>query len=216
MNFSQITIVASHAPILLNVIYAGVCYKTLENELKVFSWFIFLSGVVQFASLALWFAGKNNMPLLHFYVAAGFTSLAWFYKTILKGFVNAKIIGCITLLFLLFTGANSLFLQDIYTFNSNALTVESILVTVFALFTFIFLLNDIVKENSGHTITSLNWINYGLFIYYSSCLLLFYSGEIFTRLFSLAINQYTWIYHSFFSVIMYTCFLFGLWKRRRT
>jgi hypothetical protein len=215
MNFSQIVIIISHIPVLLTVLYAAFCYKKMGIELKVFSWFVFLSGLIQFVSLAFWYAGKNNMPLLHFYVAAGFTSLAMFYKTILKGFINAKIIWCITILFLLFTSINTIFIQSIYAFNSYALTVESVLVIILALFTFIFFLNDIVKETGIRDIKSLNWINYGLFIYYSSCLLIFYSGAIISQ-FSTNLNQYTWIYHSFFSIVMYTCFLVGLWKRVKT
>jgi|SRR5690349_10560748 len=216
MTFSEIIIVLSHVPILLTVVYAAVFYKQLDYVLKVFSWFIFLSGSIQFTSLAFWYASKNNMPLLHVYVAAGFICLAWFYKTLLNGFINAKIIWLIAILFLLFTIINSLFFQTVLTFNSNALTVESILIIILALFTFRFFLNDIVKESSGRNIKSLHWINSGLFIYYSSSMLIFYFGAIITNTFSRNNNLVTWLFHSFFSIVMYTCFFIGLWKRSKT
>ena len=216
MNFSETIIVGSHVPILLTVVYAAIHYKQLGRELKVFSWFIFLSGIIQFTSLGFWYAGKNNMPLLHVYVAAGFICLAGFYKTLLSGFVNAKIIWLIALLFLLFTIINSLFIQPIFTFNSIALTVESVLIIILALFTFRFFLNDIVKETSGRDIKSLHWINSGLFIYYSSSMLIFYFGSVITHTFSRYLNLYAWIFHSFFSIVMYTCFFIGLWKRSKT
>ena len=216
MNFSQWIIVLSHLPILITVVYAAIRYRSLGPELKVFSWFVFLSGLVQFVSLAFWFVRKNNLPLLHFYVAAGFVCLAWFYKTVLKGFVDPVIIWVVTGVFLVFTIVNSLFFQPVLTFNSTALTVESILVVILALFTFIFFLNDIVRQTSGKDVRSLNWINSGLFIYYSSSLLIFYFGATFTRLFSANLNQYTWIFHSFFSMVMYTFFCIGLWKRSET
>jgi hypothetical protein len=215
MNFSEIVIIVSHLPILLTVVYAAWHYRALGKELKVFSWFIFLSGIVQFNSLLFWYMGKNNMPLLHFYVAAGFACLAWFYKTVLRNFISAGIIWSIAILFLLFTIINSLFVQNIFTFNSNALVAESVLIIILALFTFIFFLNDIVKETGGHEIKSLNRINSGLFIYHSSVLLLFYFDATITRIFSKNINQYTWVFHSFFSVVMYTCFFIGLWKRSK-
>ncbi|NSL87620.1 hypothetical protein ECE50_012305 [Chitinophaga sp. Mgbs1] len=213
MSFPEIIIIVSHLPILLTVVFAAIQYKKLDHPLQVFSWFIFLSGVIQFASLACWFAGKNNMPLLHIYVAAGFVCLAWFYKTLLSGFINAGIIWLITILFLVFTAINSIFIQPVDTFNSNALTVESVLIVILALFTFRFFLSDIVKATSGHHIKSLNWINAGLFIYYSSGMLIFYFGAAIIRIFSRDHNLYTWIFHSFFSIVMYTCFLIGLWKR---
>jgi hypothetical protein len=213
MNFSETLIIGSHLPILLTVVYAALVYKKMGKELKVFSWYIFLSGVIQFVSLGYWFASKNNMPLLHLYVAAGFVCLAWFYATLLKGFINAKIIWCVAMLFLLFTTINSLFIQNIFTFNSYALTVQSILIIILALFTYMFFLNDFVKETRGHDSKSLNWINSGLFIYYSSSLLLFYFGAVITAAFSRSLNLQTWMLHSFFSIVMYTCFFIGLWKR---
>ncbi|MEZ2440432.1 hypothetical protein AB6805_01825 [Chitinophaga sp. RCC_12] len=215
MSFSETIILLSHVPVLLTVVYAALHYSKLPRELKVFSWFIFLSGVIQFTSLAFWFVSKNNMPLLHIYVAAGFLCLAWFYNTLLNGFIDARIIWSIAILFLLFTTINSLFIQPVHTFNSIALTVEAILIVILALFTYRFFLSDIVKETSGRNISSLNWINSGLFIYYSSSILIFYFGAVITA-FSRSLNLYTWIFHSFFSIVMYTCFFIGLWKRSKT
>lgn len=216
MNFARTVLIVSHIPILLAGVYTAAIFKTLGKELKVFSYFIFLNVVIQFTSLFLWFAGKNNMPLLHLYVAAGFMCLIWFYKTVLNTFVNAGIIWFVGVLFLVFTICNSLFFQNIFSFNSNALTVESVLLIILALFTFIFLLNDIVKETGERDSKSLNWINSGLFIYYSSSLLIFYFGAIITQSFSKTLNLQTWVFHSFFSIVMYTCFLVGLWKRSKT
>ncbi len=156
------------------------------------------------------------MPLLHFYTAGGFICLAWFYKTVLNNFINARIFWSVALLFLIFTLVNSFFIQNIFTFNSNALTVESVLIIILALFTFVFFLNDIVKESGRPDIKSLNWINSGLFIYHSSDLLIFYFGATITHSFSKSLNLYTWVFHSFFSIVMYTCFFTGLWKRSRT
>ncbi|MBC9914310.1 hypothetical protein [Chitinophaga varians] len=216
MRFSEIVIVLSHVPILVTVVYAAIHYGTLPRELKVFSWFIFLSGIIQFTSLGFWFFSKNNMPLLHLYVAAGFLCLAWFYNTILNGFIDAGIIWLIAILFLLFTIANSLFIQPVYTFNSIALTVESVLIVILSLFTYRFFLSDIVKETSGAHIKSLTWINSGLFIYYSSSILIFYFGSVITVDFSRSLNLYAWIFLAFFSIVMYTCFFIGLWKRSKT
>jgi hypothetical protein len=166
--------------------------------------------------LLLWLLSKNNMPLLHLYVASGFVCLVWFYKTILGDFISASVIWIMTLLFLSFTIINSVFIQNIFTFNSYALVAESILLIILALFTFIFFLNDTVKETGIEDIKSLTWINSGLFIYYLSCLLIYYFGNIIIGRLSLDANRITWMFHSFFSTVMYTCFLVALWKRPRT
>jgi hypothetical protein len=216
MNFPEIVIILSHLPILLAVVYTASIYRQLRPELKVFSWFIFFSGLIQFASLACWFARKNNMPLLHLYVAGGLLLIAWFYSTVLSGFISKKVIWSVALAFLLFTTINSLFIQPVHTFNSYALTIESVLIVILALFTFTFFYNNIVKETSGRDIKSLTWINSGLFVYYSSDLLIFYFGAIITQTLSTSLNQYTWVFHSFFSIVMYTCFIIGLWQRSKT
>ena len=205
----------SPLPVLITSAYALLVYKQLTRELKVFCWFIFASGLVQLLSSLLWFQSKNNLPLLHLYVAGGFICLAWFYSSVLKNFISQKIIWGAATLFTIFTLTNSLFIQNIYTFNSHALTTESVLIIIFSLFTFIVLMNDIVKEKRIHLIKSLNWINSGLFIYYTSSLMIFYFGEIITHTFSKSMNRYTWFFHSFFSLAMYFCFFVGLWKRPR-
>jgi hypothetical protein len=62
----------------------------------------------------------------------------------------------------------------------------------------------------------LTWINSGLFIYYVSSLLIFYFGQVITDTFSKELNRYMWIFHAFFSLVMYSCFFVGLWKRPKS
>lgn len=215
MSPYKIILIFSHLPILLTVVYAAVCFKKLGREMKVFSYFVFFSGFIQFTSLFFWFASKNNMPLLHIYVPFGLMMLARFYAVLLKNFINTKIIWFMSLLFFVFSILNSLFLQNMLMFNSNALTIESIFITILALFTFTAFLNNIVKETIGQDIKSLNWVNAGLFTYYSASLLIFYFSNTIAKTFSVDLNLYTWVLHSFFSVVMYTCFLISLWKRHK-
>ncbi|MDR3679370.1 MAG: hypothetical protein P4L41_05340 [Flavipsychrobacter sp.] len=209
-------VILSHLPILATVVLAALRYGQLSKPLQVFSWFIFLSGAIQFTSLWLCLVSINNMPLLHIYVATGFPCLVWFYKTVLGNFISNRIVWGIAILFLLFSVINSLFVQNIFRFNSNALAVESILIIILALFTFIFFLNDTMMEQGIPNIKSLTWINSGLFIYYLSCLMIFYFGDTILFRLSKDLSRHTWVYHSFFSTVMYICFFAGLWKRSKT
>jgi hypothetical protein len=216
MNLSRIIIILSHVPILATAVLAAVRFKGFTKELRIFSTYIFLSAIIQFTSLYFWFQSKNNMPLLHVYVCLEFALLGWFYAEVLRKFINAGIIAWMVILFSVFTILNSLFVQDIFSFNSNALTVESILIIILALFTFIVSLNNIVREtDSIRNKASLNWINSGLFIYHSCTLLLFFFGDRITALLSETFNLYAWTLHSFLSIVMYTCFFISLWKQSR-
>lgn len=216
MNFTKWVLVCSNFPILVAAVYALCVYKTLGHTLKLFSWFIFLTIGIQVPYLILWFQSKNNLPLLHLYVILGFISLALFYRKVLQDFINPMIINGLIILFSCFTIINSVVVQNIWTFNSNALTAMSVLIVILSLSTFVILLNDTVKETTGGMITSIRWINSGLFIYYASSLLLFYFGSDIMKEFSTTLNRYTWLLNSFFLTVMYIFFIIGLWKRQKT
>lgn len=202
-------------PVIGCAIYAGFIYRKLTKELRIIALFILLSGAIELSSTALWYLKINNFPLLHLYVLAGFLILIIFFESILKGFISRKIFLVIGVSFTIYTIVNSVAFQTIYTFNSNALVVQAVLVIILSISTYILLLNDIVREQRVELIDSLNWINSGLFIYYTSSFLIFYFGDFLTKNFSPTINQYTWTLHTLFSTIMYICFFIGLWKRPR-
>lgn len=213
MQISFTIIQFSFIPLLVVFTYTGFIYRNLVIELRPIAWFIFMSGLIELISRILWLQSRNNMPLLHLYVAGGFVLLALFYQKVLDGFINKKIILAITVFFLLASLINSIFIQTIYTFNSYALTVEAIIIIILSLSTFFLMLNDIVRQHRLGLVKSLNWINSGLFVYYSSSLLIFYFGNLITHFLSKESSLYTWVLHSFFSMIMYICFFIGLWRR---
>lgn len=213
MNIAQWIMVAANLPVVITAVYAAATYPLLTKELKVFAWFVWLSVIVHLTSLCLWWAGINNMPVLHLYVWLGFLSIAWFYRQLLQSFINPVIILVLAILFSGFTIVNSIVLQPIDTFNSYALTVESILVVILSLSAFIVMLNPLAMEQLKQGLTSLRWINAGLFIYYASNLLIFYFGKIMMNELPTLFNQYAWVLHAFFSTVMYICFITALWKR---
>jgi hypothetical protein len=154
-------VLISPIPTWITVLYGLFIFKKLQGELRIFCWFLFLSGLVQLLSSVLWYLRANNLPLLHLYVVGGYICLAFFYKEVLKGFINPRIIIWSTTVFVLFSVVNALFIQGIFTFASYSLTVESVLVLILSLSTFIFLLNDIMKEQKTNVVRSIKWINYG-------------------------------------------------------
>ena len=203
----------SAIPELITTGYAILLFGKLKNELRIFSWFIFLSWAVELSSLLLWWFHKNNLPLLHLYVPAGFVCLALFYKSVLREFINPKIIYGTILAFLIFTLTNSAFIQKPFTFNSHALSAESVLVIIFSFTTLLISQHEAVKSSGSKIYLSISWINSGLLIYFSSNLLLFYFGNIINASFPIYLSQYSWLLHDFFSIIMYSCFFIALWKR---
>jgi hypothetical protein len=215
VSYSSIIIIASHLPIFFSAVYAAMIYRQLENELKVFSWFLFASAVLQLVSLVLWWQGISNMPVLHVYVPVSFLLLAWFYHTMLHGFLQKPVIAVAAFVFVVLSVLNSVYIQPVTTFNSYALTLESVLVIILSLSAYLLLLDARIIEAKRAQLKSINRINAGLLIYYSASLLIFYFGNLITHGYSKTFNRYTWIAHSFLSVMMYTLFITGLWKRQK-
>lgn len=206
--------------IVLVTLYALLSYKKISQPLKSFCWFIFLSGAVEAISKILFYKAINNLPLLHIYVAIGCILLARFYERVLDGYINKNIIRSMTIVFLLFTIVNSIFIQPLTTFNSYALTLESIIIVILTLTTFIVMMDDVVKQRRREMSAGITWINSGLFIYFSSSLVIFqlqffFDADRTFKFFSREFNIQAWMLHAFFSMIMYFCFFMGLWRSIR-
>lgn len=217
MKFSipQIIIIISMIPILLSGCYALFLYKRLDRNMKPFAWFLFVALTLHSISQTLWFMVVNNLWLVHIYTPLSFVMLAWFYKRLLNGFINGRIIDVVSVGFVAFSLVNTLFFQPFMTYNSNAVMMESTLLIILSLSTYLFFLNDIVKGTHKDKLSSLHWINSGIFIYNSSSLLLFYFADFLNRNLPVTFIRYTWAAHSFFSIVMYICFFIGLWKGQR-
>jgi hypothetical protein len=213
MSYTRIIIIASHIPILAAALLSALLYKRLQQTGKLFAWFICFSCIIQLTSLGYWFMRWNNMPLLHLFVPIRYGLLALFYGRLLSGYINVKIIYASIPVFIVFSLANSVFIQPIHSFNSVALTVEGILLLILSIFTFIVHLNVSSLPDEKSSWAGVSQLNSGIFIYYASTLLLFYFGSSVMRLYSIKLSAYVWMFHSFFSVVMYICFIIGIWKQ---
>lgn len=209
-------LVVSCLPVFAAALYAACIYGRLDRVLKRFAAFLFLSAPVQLVTLVMWWYRVNNLPLLHGYVAAGCVLILFFYREIFRGFLDRRVLPIVALAFVAFALVNVVFFQPLFTFSSYTLTAESVLIVILSLSTFTIALDDYGHDSTVPARDSLRWINSGFFIYYSSNLLIFYFGDVFTRSFSVYLNQNTWILHSVFSMVMYTCFIIALWKRPRS
>jgi hypothetical protein len=202
-------------PVFAAAIYAAVIYRQLRDEFRIFSWFLFLSGIVQFFTLILWWFELPNLVYFHLYIVTGFCCLAWFYKTVLRELIHPTIFVVLIVVFTLFAAGVFLMGPSRQAFASISSTTEAALIIIFSLSTFLLTQNEIVRKGNLVELRGLNWINSGLFIFYTSTILLYYFGDLIIRSFPPHVSRYSWAMHSFFSVIMYTCFYIGLWKCRK-
>lgn len=216
MSATKMILILSHIPVFAVALYALFIYTRLKVELKPFAWFLFCSGILQLVSLLFWFLEKNNLFILHALVPLGFVFLAAFYRKILADFLHPMVLLITAAGFVAFSVINSIFYQTPDVFNSNALTVECVLLLILSLSTYTLFLNKMAAFPDRKQLAGTNWINSGVFIYHASTLLIFYFGEYITSNIGLELSRYTWVVHSAFSVIMYFCFWKGLWNRATT
>ena len=121
-EFLRIVILLASAPVLFTAGYAFFVFKKLKGELKIFAWFLFISGITEAISKGLSLYKKNNLHLFALYVIAGYGCLAWFYGEVMKGFISPKIIWGSAIGLTIFTIVNSLFFQGIFAFPSNSIS----------------------------------------------------------------------------------------------
>lgn len=201
--------------LLLSTGYAIWLYKNLPLAFRVLTGYLCWSALIQGLSEAFAYFHVNNLAFSHLHVMVGMVLLTWFYSILLTPFISKKLFFGVGFSFVVLAILNALLWQPIFSFNTNTLTAESVLVVIFSLSTFILLLNDALNQHIRHIQTSLNWINSGLFVYYSGSLLLFYNGEIIMHVISQKWSEYTWMAHVLMSIILHLTILIGIWKSPR-
>lgn len=201
-----------YIPLIACTILSIGNWKYSSSTMRRFHYFILFELLVQSITSIMAFAGVNNLFLIYFYAPISLIILLLFYEGALSNFLDWRVLRAVSMVFVLFTVFDALFIEETSAFGSYLLTVRSILLLITALSTLSLTLNKEFTRTESQTGEGLNWINYGVLIYHSSCLLLFYFGKKIMELFSIEANQYTWLIHSFFAFVMYVCFLVGLWK----
>lgn len=211
----KLFILLSCLPVFGACAYALLVRKHLSRTFRALTPFLVVSGGIQLISMLLWLFSVKNLPLLHVYVPVGFSCLIWFYKHVFKQAVHPLILPVTAILFVLFSLVNTLFFQDLFTYNSSALLLESVLVIILTLSAFLLAQHAFVQEEYIHLTNGLNWIHSGLLIYFLSSSLVYHFGDSITRILPTELARYVWALHSFFSMVMYSLFCVGIWKNIR-
>lgn len=151
------------------------------------------------------------MPLLHIFTAVGGAVLILFYREVFKSYISTKPFNWLLIAYLIFCLVNSLFWESIFAFNTNALTVQSIILSCLSISFFSIGMNK--TEDSHPDKSAINWINSGIFIYFTSNLLLYYFGEfLMDKMLKGGPFREIWMVHSLITFVAYICYSIGLWK----
>lgn len=182
MKLTQLILVLFHLPVFTVAGYALTIHKKLEKELKMLSWFLIITGAIHLISFILWTVNTNNLYLLHVLVPVRFLLLILVYKRILKTHFPDWMVIAFGGGFTVYSILNSVFLEPVQSFNSMAMTVESIFMLILSLSIYIFLMDKRFLQNLTISRKSVVWTNGGVFIYYSSSLILMHFGAQIIRI----------------------------------
>lgn len=163
--------------------------------------------ITEMIALLLWYNAINNQPLYFCYSIIEFVLIVSIYKEKLPDIFPKTVFNSLYITFISFALINVLFFQDIFTFNSNVITVSAILYIILSLVYFYSLLNK-------STYTPLEkspvfWINTGILIGFSSNILVYLvSNNV-----KLSLNEtYTlWGCHAIVNIVFIIFITIALW-----
>jgi hypothetical protein len=229
MQIKDIAILIADTANFFLVCVAFFClyhYKNNESKtLKNLYHYIFLCAVISILADILNIYQQNNLSLLHLLTLGEFVLLSLFYREMItkpnlktKGFLI--FIAFISILII----SNSIFLQDIFTYNTYAKSLVQVIIITYSIIYFYNLTVNLDEEphlHSSHTINDISSINsqkQKSIRLINSSILLYYSGSLFIFMFG---NQYKqnediflmfWAFNAGLLLLVYILIAIGIWK----
>ncbi len=181
--------------------------RQLPSYAFVIIWLLCVSGITQLVITFMADAGLNNMPLFHAYTLFELLLLLWFFHRLPEKATANNYLYLIGAAFLVFALLNTLFVQDLFQFNSYSRSIEALVVLFLCLG---YLGRQFLEDKLSYNNAGL-WFVIGVFVYFSSSFALFVLSNL-----SLTLDKYfdwvIWNIHATMVLIMYICFTIGFSK----
>lgn len=145
-------------------------FRRLGVEQKILVIVVLIALINELLATHLRMRGINNYWVYHLYVPLSFVFVVRIYREVLSSSFGRRFFDLLSIGFLLLAIFNSLFLQSIEVFNSNAISLSSIVYIALAIAYFYQLLRNTAFQGLGRT--PMFWLNAGILISYSGMLIL--------------------------------------------
>lgn len=184
-------------------------FRQIPRRFKLIIVFTLISAIGELtATVLVLLRTGNTLPGLHIYTLAEGVILLLFYSQLLLKKIRPAFFWIIIVLFSLFTILNSIFLQSIFEINSNARTVEALLILGCAILSYFYLFES---EDIAIPKQALLWINSAIFLYFSISLFFFIFGNYFMQNYPMSVNKLIWDMHKVFHLIFQIILARGIW-----
>ena len=192
--------------LLVNVVLCIFYRNALDVPFKRLFLYLIWNLIIEVLAILFIELGYNNLPLLHIYTLGEFLLFSYFYKSLIhkpEFFQNCFqpfiIVGSLLIIF------NSVFFQDIFSFNTNSKSLVQILIIAYAV---IYFFNQLEQDARDRNVNSLRLINSGIIIYYSASLFIFMYG------FSIEVSDSyitIWAFNACLNLVFQILILCGIW-----
>lgn len=201
----------SNLVILIPLLIAAMNFKSYTSDLKVIFYYLTLATVTQAVSFAFWKQSVNNFPILHVYTIVEYLLLLWFYSVVLKEFISKYMFIVLSIAFPIFSIINSLYIENIYAFNTYGRSLEALIFIFLSISWFV----KIVAEDEETRIMgkAINYINSGFLVYFAGSIAMF-SYSSYVAQMSEVHRVNVWTIHTVLAVQLYILIAIGLWKAR--
>ncbi len=201
----------SNLVILIPLLIAAMNFKNYTSDLKIIFYYLAVATVTQAVSFAFWKQSVNNFPILHLYTIIEYLLLLWFYSVVLKEFIPKYVFIVLSIAFPIFSILNSLYIENIYAFNTYGRSLEALIFIFLSISWFV----KIVAEDEETRLMgkAINYINSGFLVYFAGSIAMFsYSSYVAQMSEAHRIN--VWTIHTVLAVQLYILIAIGLWKAR--
>lgn len=203
----------SAASVLLPLLVVIAQWRLLNSLEKRIAWLLVANTLIQGLALLLAEIWKvNNMPVYHVYLILEFNLLfGIYYYGIFKG-EKRSIWKMVAVASLLIFAVNGLWIESFTSFPSYLRSLEALLATSLAVAYFIKKLS--VTDTKPLFSDPAFWMSTGVFIYYTTNLLLFMYGQVLQN--QPEVFRHTWIIHGYLNILLYTLYTFAMLCRKKT
>ncbi|MEL6673004.1 MAG: hypothetical protein AAFR61_12460 [Bacteroidota bacterium] len=178
-----------------------------------FKWLMGILGlflITEIVTYLFWYNGKSNLPVLHVYTLLELILWTGFYRALFqddKVFQRRSLIGLS--LGSLFIILNTIFWEDLYSFNSQAKTLVQIFLVTYAV---IYFFNAFGKTDFSEPIHQANsLLNFAVILYYSGSLFIFmFSNVLFEQ--GSKLHDGFWLFNGILFAVFQALICFSVWK----
>jgi len=153
----------------------------------------------------------NNLPLYHIFVVMVFILSNRLYRIALANFLNKWMFDLLLVLFCLFALINSVFIESIWTFNSNAVFAAG---TIYIFYSLLYFYTLLQSGGQGVNEDPVFWLSIGLILYYSGSLSLFIVINYLTQNPNESVTN-AWLLNSVFNLVLNFFYTVALWKKSK-